>query len=87
MLLIDLCNNLFRDLLSEGGLDETLDIKMAQDGSVYVPGLTWRRVDTLDDVSKVVEQDAVFCCCPLINERGKITFIIKLFHQIGFRHN
>lgn len=47
--------NLYRDLLSDGGFDEVLDIKMAQDGSVYVPGLTWKLVNTLDDVSKVFD--------------------------------
>jgi hypothetical protein len=43
----------YRDLLSDDNHEEVLDIKMAQDGSVYVPGLTWRRVDTVDDINKV----------------------------------
>jgi len=43
----------YRDLLSDGSNEDVLDIKMAQDNSVYVPGLTWRRVDTVDDINKV----------------------------------
>lgn len=56
---IEIYNEMLRDLLSADPGSYKLDVKMAQDSSLYVPGLTWVDVSSLDDVNRLFSQARV----------------------------